>query len=196
MASGKHTTPTQLDLSFGPHEAWKPVPGYEGSYEVSNLGRIKSLSRLVPQGKQLRQTKECILVQDTSFGYKRINLSVRGKSRKVMVHVIVLHAFTGSRPHGYTVNHIDGNKSNNVLSNLEWLTLSENHSHACAIGVRRAGERHPLAKLTTHRVHQIRAMFANGATITALALSFGVSRRGIGRVVKHQSWRHIPQGVS
>lgn len=117
---------------MGAKEEWKPVVGYEGLYEVSNLGRIKSLPR--------NKTKGGIMKQFKSVGYMYVGLHKDGKATPKRVHKLVMMAFD-PRPTGnyydknFTINHIDGDKTNNNLSNLEWCTQSENQIKAYEIGI-------------------------------------------------------------
>lgn len=103
-------------------ETWKAIEGYEGLYEVSNLGRVKSLSRL--------RVKEHLLSQFKNHeGYKRVNLWKNNSSKKYSVHRLVAEAFIPNPESKPQVNHIDENKQNNSVENLEWVTAIENHNH-------------------------------------------------------------------
>ena len=124
---GEHT-PTNL-----PNEIWKDVVGYEGLYKVSNLGRVKK-----PMGAYSIILKP--FVQD----YKMVSLSSNHKSRKFLVHRLVAQAFIPNPNDKEEVNHIDGNKLNNVVDNLEWCTKSENVEHAYRLGLSRFTEEHRL----------------------------------------------------
>lgn len=132
-------------------EIWKPIKDYEGLYEVSNLGRIKSLSRSFysfgyGKNKKLCQKKERIRSpQINENGYCRIMLSNNGVNKTHIVHRLVLSAFVENPHNKEDVNHIDGVKTNNVLSNLEWATRSENMIHALNLGLKvekKGDERH------------------------------------------------------
>ena len=96
------------------------------------MGQVRSLDRIERMGKRWRPTKGLIMHPDNSFGYKRVRLSLERKQWRVMVHVLVLLAFVGPRPEGYDANHIDGDKANNAVHNLEWVTRRENILHAFA----------------------------------------------------------------
>lgn len=109
-------------------ETWRPVVGYEGSYEVSSHGRIRRLARTVirKNGIPMRiQSKMRTLSTDRS-GYQIVSLPVGSKSRRKYVHHIVLDAFVGLRPPHTECRHLDGNPQNNRLENLAWGTASEN----------------------------------------------------------------------
>ncbi|MEB5649029.1 NUMOD4 motif-containing HNH endonuclease [Mammaliicoccus sciuri] len=116
-------------------EIWKDVPGYEGYYQASNLGRIKSLERKVEYiNQEDRILKEKIMkLNPTSRGYIRISLCKKGRSRSHFVHRLIVSAFIGES--NLQVNHIDGVKTNNNIENLEYVTPQENVSHAVRIGL-------------------------------------------------------------
>ena len=121
-------------------EIWKPVKEFEGLYEVSNLGQVRSLNY-----KRTKGTKILKLVIDKD-GYLRVNLYKNGKQYNKKVHRLVTAAFIPN-PEGKTeVNHIDGNKTNNRVENLEWVTHSENIQHAWESGLCEplTGENHPF----------------------------------------------------
>lgn len=101
-------------------EIWKDVVGYEGLYEVSNFGKVKSAKRCGSKGE--------ILATSMSSGYYRVNLS-NGKCKKFLVHRLVAKSFL-ENPNGLPqINHKDLCKTNNILSNLEWCSRSENMRH-------------------------------------------------------------------
>jgi len=103
-------------------EIWKSVKNYEDTYQVSNLGRLKRIYKNRPE-KILKSVKG-------SFGYLYHSMCVNGKSKTIRLHRIVAESFI-SNPNNYPeINHIDGNKENNVFSNLEWCTRSYNMKHA------------------------------------------------------------------
>ena len=105
------------------NEIWRPVVGYEGLYEVSNFGRVKSLARLDSIG---RIVVEKILKTSLRSGYPSISLCKNGIIKSATVHRLVWEAFNGPIPEGMEVNHIDQNQQNNHLENLNILTHTDN----------------------------------------------------------------------
>lgn len=122
-------------------EEWRDIAGYEGLYQVSSLGRVKSLEREYHCGwfnKQKRKQLEVILVMyPNRDGYLRCRLCLNGSSKEVYVHRLVAKAFVKNKFNKKEVNHIDGVKSNNSVENLEWATRSENIKHAFSTGLKK-----------------------------------------------------------
>ena len=114
-----------------PGEEWRPVPGYEGLYEVSSLGRVKSLERTARDGGASCAAPARILLQSRSDrGYCSVRLCRDGSCTTFGVHVLVCLAFVGDRPDGNSVvHHKDGIADNNSVGNLEWRTLSDCVAH-------------------------------------------------------------------
>jgi hypothetical protein len=101
-------------------EIWKDIKGYKGVYQVSNLGRIKSLSRITKYKNHSQRTKERIMKPQDNRGYKQIYLRTTGKKNQKSLQIkrVVYEAFYNKIPKGYDIALIDGNKNNNALSNL------------------------------------------------------------------------------
>ena len=122
---------------------WKSIPGYDGYYEVSDTGEIRSLDRTVTdrngiqrliKGKPMKTTRG---KGRNGNGYYVVNLHLNGISRVVPVHVLVATAFLENTLGFPTVNHMDGDKTNNCASNLEWTTYKSNNVHALNTGLRK-----------------------------------------------------------
>lgn len=121
-------------------EIWKDVVGYEDLYKVSNLGNISGKDRICfNEGRNFEfHKKEKLLSQcDCSSGYKSVLLFNNGKRKLTLAHRIIAQAFIPNPEHKLYVNHIDGDKYNNIVSNLEWVTASENQLHAFKIGIKK-----------------------------------------------------------
>lgn len=119
-------------------EEWRDIVGYEGLYQVSNLGRVKSVPHLVKNRSGCRMLPERILKQrNSSWGgnYLQVQLYNRQNRECKAVHRLVAEAFHINPENKCDVNHIDGNKQNNCASNLEWATRSENIQHAMNTGL-------------------------------------------------------------
>ncbi|WP_420093716.1 NUMOD4 motif-containing HNH endonuclease [Mycobacteroides abscessus] len=108
-------------------EVWRPIPGYEGHYEVSNLGRVRSLDRYIETKQGLRFRAGCIRKFGKHVGgYLELPLLLDGKQKMFTVHRLVMLAFVGERPEGFDICHNDGDKTNNELSNLRYDTKKSN----------------------------------------------------------------------
>lgn len=119
-------------------ELWKDIPEYD-NYQVSNLGKVKSKARKVVFGHSSRMDPERIMaLAEDKDGYYRVALSKDGKKKRFFVHRLVGMAWIENPEELPVINHIDGNKQNNELSNLEWCTRSENDLHAFKTGLRQA----------------------------------------------------------
>ncbi len=115
-------------------EVWKPIHNYEGLYEISSFGRIKSVGSAY--GKPYNKKNGVLLSQFIARGgYWTINLTFNGKGKQFSVHRLIGQHFIDNPENKPWINHKDGVKSNNSLSNLEWSTISENTKHAYDIGI-------------------------------------------------------------
>lgn len=114
-------------------EAWKDIEGFEGCYQVSNLGRVKSLSRIVRSGNGYKTTKELIKIPYKKLGYLRTALRKNRKSNDCAVHRLVAIAFIPNPNNLPEVNHKDENPSNNCVENLEWCTSKYNSNYGTRI---------------------------------------------------------------
>lgn len=138
------------------NEIWKPVVGFEGRYEVSSLGRIKALAREISysDGRKGRLPEKLIKGSLLSSGYYSVTFDT--KVRK-SVHTVVAQAFLGISEYRQTVNHKDGNKTNNSVENLEWATYKENNNHARQTGLNKQhGEKCNLHKYSDQFIQAVR----------------------------------------
>ena len=123
---------------------WKPVKGFEGFYEVSNRGSIRSVDRVINNRKYKGRVMS---KQISSNGYQTVQLYNNGRYKKFLIHRLVAESFLLNPENKRCVNHIDGIKINNNLDNLEWVTHSENAKHAFAIGLSTISPRNHKAKI-------------------------------------------------
>ena len=168
-----------------PGEEWRDIPGFEGIYAVSNLGRVKSLERdseyYVKGQKRVRHYGESLMKQyEDQDGYLQCHLQDHGREVYCNVHRYVAQAFI-SNPNGLPeVNHIDGDKHNNKLENLEWCDNQYNVSHALETGLRGS------QKGYDRTVKRVRCTDLNLEfnSISAAAIYFGYSYTGLGKILK------------
>ena len=166
-------------------ERWLPVVGYEGFYEVSDMGRVRSLPRLVRRGRGTQFVRGRILEQIRGCGgYLCVNLYKAGIGHSARVHSLVLEAFNSPRPDGMGCRHLDGNPENNKLANLRWGTQRENREDCVAHG-------RTTRKLSASDVRLVRARHAGGATIRQLAQEHEVDRATISNVLHGRCYRDV-----
>ena len=178
--------------SENPTTKWLDVYGYEGIYIVSSCGLVKSIDRKVPhprskKGFHLRKGK-LISFNTSANGYLRAVLCKHGEEKGHSIHRIVATAFIENPKNKKEVNHIDGDKSNNRVSNLEWVTSLENKKHSVRNRFNAFGERHGRSKLKSSEVESIRKMIDEGVFIKDIANMFGVHRETIGRIKRGKAW--------
>lgn len=125
------------DIFIMENEIWKDVVGFEGYYMVSSLGRVKRMEMRIKIGnRNVLFNGKIMGVLDNGKGYDRVKLTKNDKSKRFMLHRLIAEAFIDNNNNHKTVNHIDGNKKNNTISNLEWCTHSDNCKHAWDIKLR------------------------------------------------------------
>ncbi len=178
-------------------EVWKEVDGFP-DYRVSNMGRIKSLSKLKVRSNKTGNfiTKDRIIKQRHDVnggGYLYLSIcNTAGKHQKT-AHVIVANAFIPNPENKPEVNHKFGIKTDNRVSQLEWATKSENQKHSYRIGLNsKAGEKHHLAKLNDEKVSSIRKMSeVEKVPNFVIAKHFNVSQQTVCGIIKRRTWTHI-----
>jgi hypothetical protein len=177
-------------------ETWLPVVGFEKSYEVSNLGRVRSLDRTISRsdGRTMRFKGKFYSLQIDAYGYHCVGLRGTEQYRLLAkVHRLVAAAFIPNPDNKPQVNHVDGCKTNNAVDNLEWVTNSENMAHARSMGlvVYQVGTEHMNAKLTPEIVQQIRALRQTGHSYKDIGRIVGVSGKHAWKVVGGKLWKHL-----
>ena len=124
-------------------------------------------------------------------GYMKVSPVVNGRNVHHYVHDLVADAFIGQKPDGKEVNHIDGVKTNNVWTNLEYITHLGNMGHARRTGLSALGSRCNRSHLTEQDVADMRLFHANGARTGELARQYGVSAPCVSEIVNRKKWRHV-----
>lgn len=180
-------------------EQWKPVVGYEGFYEVSDLGRVRSVARRVKSRYGCyRRVPSKILSPADSNGYQLVmlNASAIGKRQLEAIHRLVAAAFICPRPSdSHQVNHIDGDKAHNIPANLEWTTPIQNIRHNDILGTTPRGDSHPSRKLTGDDVLAIRQRATLGENAASLGQEYGVTSTTIYHIINGKTWKHLlPEG--
>ena len=171
------------------NEIWKPCAGFEWNYEISNMGRLRTL------GNTKNYSFPRLLNPSAPNGEGYIGTNIvreDGKKISVQIHRLVAATFVENPDNKPVVNHIDGNKANNVSSNLEWCSVAENNSHACRTGLCPRGEQKTLHKLTYEDVAYIRQHYKSGSRefgSRALGRKFGVSNVTIIKILRNEYWR-------
>ncbi len=176
-------------------ELWKDIQSYEGLYQVSDHGRVKSLDRYVRQHSRGKQLKKGMLINSCKSrkGYLHLGLNKYGKRKDCSVHRLVAKAFVPN-PNNYPqINHKDTIKDNNFPTNLEWVNNSMNQKHAYTNGLNmpKIGEKNGNSKLTEDKVVNIIQKLKEGHSHRFVGKCFGVSKSTITRINIRNSWAHV-----
>lgn len=168
-------------------EQWRPVPGYEGFYEVSDMGRVRSLPRKVRQGWRAFSAPGRVLKPwSKNKAYLSVTLCGPDSKRHIFVHRLVLAAFVG--PSDMQVRHLNGNPEDNRLQNLRYGTAAENAADRARHGTEARGLRNGRAKLNPVAVRAIRA---DPRPCAAIGKDYGVSRTTVRDIKTGQTWAHV-----
>lgn len=168
---------------------FKPIPGYEGLYEINECGDVA-------RGPNHRFKRPGILKWGRNrFNVAHVSLSKPGhKKLTLSVHRLVWRAFRGPIPKHLTINHIDGNRGNNRLDNLELATMPEQMRHALALGLlipTRGEDRGRVAKMNNQSVREVRRLRQEGIRVVELAQRYSVSVECIYQILSRKNWAHI-----
>lgn len=176
-------------------EIWAKVPAWEALYEVSTFGRVRSVSRQVA-GRQF--AGKMMKLSDGVSGYAVVRLSdtANGRRKSAKVHRLVAAAFIDNPMSKPEVNHIDSDRQNNHVCNLEWVTASENRLHGYHYGAvtlpHRFGSQTNAAKLVESQVSEIQQLLSDGEAKRSIARKYGVSPKTIRRIANGENWTTAP----
>lgn len=210
------TEKEKIDGRMSMEEIWKDIQGYEGLYQVSNLGRIKRI-RFINNVTNKPQDKFLSMKKIDNLGYQTVALCKDGQIKYKRTHRIVAETFIPNPQNLPCVNHKDGNKLNNLIDNLEWCTYSQNTRHAMSSGLINiekhkiavqnnmkiahsyckehhlyAGENNYNAKLKKEDILEIKKIYQNKEMqIKQIALKYNVCTSTISRIVHNKSWTNI-----
>ena len=179
---------------------WRPVVGYEGAYEVSDRGEVRSVNRVVRVVDGTREyfrkdrARE-MSVRPDSEGYSAVTLTKSGTSIKFRVHVLVLEAFVGPRGSGEQACHGNGNRADPRLANLRYDTVAGNARDREAHGTHAIGEANPGAKLTREQVREIIRRRNAGELLRSIGEDFGIDPSTVCRISRGRAWSKDCVGI-
>jgi len=164
-------------------ENWLPVVGYEGLYSVSDLGRVKSHWYSNPR---------ILAPSVTRDGYLKVVLSGHNGRKNSTIHTLVMGSHFGRRPRGLDISHKDGDKCNNLLSNLEYLSHKENINKKHEHGTTARGESNGNSNLNEIKVCAMRLLHSTGNyTYTYIGNMFNIDKATANRAINNKTWSHI-----
>lgn len=175
------------------NEIWKDIDWLEAMFQISNTGRLRSIDRIIEyiDGRMyIYKSKEYFPSYNRGYCIQTLNLN--GKAIPVKFHRLVAEAFIPNPNNLPEVNHIDGDKTNNNVSNLEWCTSSENKKHAYKLGLKlpTSGSKCGMSKLTENQVLEIRQL-KNKYIYKEIAKLFNVDNSTISNIMTNKTWKHI-----
>ena len=173
-----------MKSTYDTKETWRPAEGYEHLYQVSNYGRVKSVDRTETcKNGVIRFRKGMVLKPHQNYsGYLWVSFCKNDVRKKKKIHRLVAQCFLPNPEGKPQVNHIDGNKHNNHVNNLEWVTPKENIHHAVENNLRKTN------KLSSENVLNIRASINEGVTVTELAEKHNVHYSTIYSIKNNTNW--------
>lgn len=171
-------------------EKWLPVVGFEGLYEVSDMGRVRSLDRLRANGKLLMRGRVLKPHPNSKSGYLNVVLS-RGTKLTRLVHSLVLRAFVGPCPEGMECCHDDGNSGNCKLSNLRWDTHKNNNADKSRHGTMLTGARNHQSKFSETDIERVFDLRRSGCTQQQIADWLEMSQPTVSEILRGERWAHL-----
>lgn len=166
-------------------EIWKDIEGYEGLYQISSFGSVKSFHKDKENGKLK-------WLNTHRKGYYFVSLSIHGKNTYPKIHRLVALTFINNPEDKEQVNHIDGDKLNNNVNNLEWMTNQENRDHAVKHRLIARGETMHRSNLTETDIKNIRIRYKQEKiSQEKLGKIYGVCQQSITNIINYKTWKHV-----
>lgn len=180
-----------------PGEVWKNIQekGFEKLYAISSFGRVKSIAKIISHPQSVTITIYEKIKKSRILGHYlavSLNKGSRGERKTCLIHRLKAQAFIANPLNNPQVNHIDGNKLNNDISNLEWTDNSGNQEHAIVTGLKKSiGENHPKSKLTLAQVKEIRVLISSGEQVRKISKLYGVTESAISGIKYKRNWKRF-----
>lgn len=177
-------------------EIWKDIEGYEGYYQASSFGNIRSIDREVPYiryGISLKKKMKGKVLSPAikNSGYFKLALSSYNNLKHSCVHRLVAETFIPNPKKLKCVNHIDGDKLNNNIENLEWISHTDNNIHAFKTGLKKVNENHGRSKLKNEEVYEIKELISLGIPQRQIAFMYEVSPSTIHLIKTGKNWSYL-----
>jgi hypothetical protein len=174
-------------------EVWSSIKNFS-YYKISNLGRVKSIDKPIQDSLGRKRIQKGRFIKQFGYegNYYTVNMTDdEGIRRRKYVHRLLAETFLLNPENKPQVNHKDGNKFNNLLHNLEWVTIKENNIHAYEKGLKksRKGEGHHNKKLTEKEVLEIISL--KGICQKDIAAAYGITTSNVSQIINKKKWRHI-----
>jgi hypothetical protein len=166
-------------------ETWKDIIGYETFYQVSNFGNVKSL------GNEFSRKERLLKLSPQSKSYLTVVLQKNATRKMVLVHRLVAEHFIDNTESKLQVNHINGDKTDNAIENLEWVSHRENLDHAIKNNLTLKGEENRNSKLKDVDVIKIHSLLQRGTTTKELSESYNISYSTIDGIRTNRYWKHL-----
>ena len=174
-----------LSTDKASREVWKDVVGYEGLYQVSNFGNVKSL------GNEFSRKERLLKLSPQSKGYLTIVLQKNATRKMVLVHRLVAEHFIDNTESKAQINHINGIKTDNRVENLEWVSHRENLNHAIKNNLTLKGEENRNSKLKDVDVIKIHSLLQKGTATKELSETYNISYSTIYGIRTNIYWKHL-----
>lgn len=180
-------------------EEWRNVVGWEGYYQVSSCGRVRSVQRTIITIEGVQRTLPSIIMRTKLAGgrnlYKCVHLRRNGTQKLQYVHRLVCSAWNGLPPEGMEVGHVNGDRFDNRASNLRWITHLENVRERELHGTRPFGENGARSKYTNDQVRDICQRALNGEPYPRIEQQYGILKSSISQIRHGKTWRDVTKDI-